>query len=63
VADGAGVVGPADLELALGGDDLSFRLLERGLRLRQIGAGQLADLDADPRRFEFLAEPICVCCG
>jgi hypothetical protein len=30
------------------------------LRLREIGAGQLADLDADPRRFEFLAQHIFV---
>src|ERR1700730_13547024 len=60
IADGAGVIGPADFELALGGDDLRFRLLERGLRLRQIGAGQLADLGADPRRFEFLAKHIFV---
>jgi hypothetical protein len=46
VADGACIIGPADLELALGGDPLRRRLLERGLRLGDVGAGQLADLGA-----------------
>ena len=60
MADDAGVIGPADLQLALGGDALRRRLLERGLRLGDIGAGQLADFGADPGHFELLAEDIFV---
>ena len=60
VADGAGIIGPADLELALGGDPLRRRLLERGLRLGDVGTGQLADLGTDAGRFELLAEDIFV---
>jgi hypothetical protein len=59
-ADGAGIIGPADLQLALGGDALHRRLLERGLRLGDVGAGQLADFGADPGHFELSAEDIFV---
>jgi hypothetical protein len=60
MADGACVIGPADLEPALGGDTLRDRLLETRLRLRDIGARQLPLLGADPRRRQFLADHIFV---
>jgi hypothetical protein len=63
MADGAGIIGAADLELTLGGDHLRFRLLVRGLLLGDVGAGQFADLGADARRFEFLTQHVFVVAG
>jgi len=60
VTDGAGIVGAADLELALGGDARCRGLSVGSLRLGDIGAGQLADFGADPGRLEFLAEDVLV---
>src|SRR6516162_3560796 len=54
------IIGPADFELAFRRDALRHRLVERGTRLGDVGAGQLTSLGADPGSLEFLSQHILI---